>query len=70
MICVFQKISFINVDKGICMFAWVKLLGSMVMGRELQLGKYLLVNVIDYACKSTETKNMCCHVNIYLHHIN
>ena len=27
-----QKISFINVDKGICMFARVKLLWPMVMG--------------------------------------
>ena len=32
MICIFQKISFINIDEEICMFDWVKLLWPMMMG--------------------------------------
>ena len=32
MVCIFQKISFINTDKGVCMFGQFKLLWRMVMG--------------------------------------
>ena len=69
MVCIFEKISFINTDKGICMFVQFKLLWCMVMGKELQLGKDLLINAIGYVNKSTQTQNMYCHVHIYLHSV-
>ena len=59
MICIFQKISFINVDKGICMFAWVKLLWCMVMGTRTAARE-----ILAYQCD-----RLCLQINRYKKHV-